>query len=121
MYVSPSTQSFAVVAIYGTASPGIPYIVNTTPSSPGCGETASGLVCNISVEILRGATGLSITAFDGLNGQGNALAQGTTPIAQTSADVINLSVTLSGIVSRLTMVLVGGPFTQGFPARRCFR
>lgn len=113
MYVSPSTQSFAVVAIYGTASPGIPFIVNTTPSSPGCSQTTNGLLCNISVQVLRGATALSITAFDQINGQGNALAQTTVTIAQTSADVISLNVTLSGIVSRFTLALEGGAFTPG--------
>jgi hypothetical protein len=118
MFVSPSIQSFAVVGIYGSASPGIPYIVNTTPSSPGCGATEGGLVCNISVQILRGATALSITAFDGLNGQGTALAQSTVTIAQTNADVINLSVTLNAFVSRLTMVLAGGAFTPGIPGSK---
>jgi hypothetical protein len=113
MYVSPSTQSFAVTAIYGTASPGIPEIVDTTPSSPGCSATPAGLLCNISVQVLRGATALAITAFDQINGRGNALAATTVTIAQTSADVIGLNVTLNGIVSHFTMSLEGGSFEPG--------
>jgi hypothetical protein len=62
---------------------------------------------------LRGATALEITAFDQTGGQGNALAETTVAIAPTNADVINLNVTLSGIVRRFTISLEGGPFTPG--------
>jgi hypothetical protein len=121
MYISPSTQSFAVTASYGTATPGIPYLVNATPTSPGCGPTEGGLLCNISVQVLRGATSITVTAFDQINGQGNALATTSTSIPQTSASVINLSVILNGIVATFSLALQGGPFTPGISGSKALQ
>jgi len=113
-FISPSTQSVAVSGIYGSTSGILPFIVDVSPSSPNCAPiTGGGRLCTVSVQVLRGVTGLQITAYDLPQGQGNALAQATVDVPATNADVVNVSVTLLGVVRSLQLKLSGGSFVPG--------
>jgi hypothetical protein len=113
-FVSPSTQSVTVIAIYGDTTPVIPAVVDTTPTSTDCVLQSDGSrLCTVVVEIIRGATGLNITAYDQPEGQGQVLARTTVAIPQTNGDIVNVAITLGGVVSRFSLALAGGAFTPG--------
>jgi hypothetical protein len=97
-YVSPSTQSIAV--LQGTKSLGT---FNTSASSANCSDVNGGTMCTFTVGIASGKNQVfRVNAYDRPNGAGNLLSSGT--VIQTIKPGFNvIPITLSGVVSSIAV------------------
>lgn len=117
-YLSPSTRSLAIGVSYPSAAASTT-VANLTPGSPGCTSAAAGTTCTIDVTVQNGAQQFVVRAYDAVNAGGNLL--GTTALAVpagTGAPVVDVTVTLDGVVHAIVLALQGGPFTPGAAGTR---
>jgi hypothetical protein len=119
-YVSPATESLTISAIYTDQTPVIPATVNVGPTEPGCSLQSSGAtVCTISFQMLRGASGLNVFAYDQPDGLGNLVAEAQDLLPpQPDVNIIYTSLCLSGVVSFVRVALQGGQFQPGAAGAR---
>ena len=101
-YVSQSTQSMAA-AVNG----GAPQVTNLTPSSSNCVPATqnSPLTCTVTVVAPPGQDAFAIQTFDQPNAGGNTLAQANQTATIDGGNVNDLTITLSGIVASIALVL----------------
>ena len=112
-YVSPSTQSLAIVVNGG----GAPTVANLTPTSPNC-TPASGstpLTCSVPVAASIGADTFTVTTYDQTNAAGNALSSANVAATIVAGQANNVSVILNGIIASIQLVLGSTNPPEGTP------
>ena len=115
-YISPATQTLAIAAIYGTASPGPAEDVDVSAGSHACVAGAGGTrTCNVSVAVQTGATAFDVRAEDG---GGKLLAHALVTLPDVSSPVVDISITLGGDPASVILAIVGGEFQAGVSGNR---
>ena len=117
-YLSAATRSLAIDVSYASATP-TTTVANVTPGAAGCTAGTSGTTCAVDVTVQPGAQQFAVRAYDGRDATGNLL--GTTVLAapaSSGAPVVDVDVTLDGVVHAIVLTLQGGPFTAGTPGTR---
>jgi len=113
-YISSGTQSVVIslTSVNGLAYSAIaPVTANLTPGSGNCvaGTGDTSLICTVSfVSVPMGTDGFTATLYDGLMGAGDALSTNKTTADVLAGTVINVPLTLQGIIKTLA-VNVGAP------------
>lgn len=117
-YLSAATRSLAIDVSYASGTP-TTTVANVTPGAGGCTTGTSGTTCAVDVTVQSGAQQFAVRAYDGRDATGNLL--GTTVLAapaSSGAPVVDVDVTLDGVVHAIALSLQGGPFTAGTPGTR---
>jgi hypothetical protein len=111
-YISPSTVTLVVTAIYGTASPAPGEAVDVSPGSSACVAGSGGArSCTVSVAVQTGATELDVAALDANK---HLLAHALVTLPAVSAPVIDITITLGGDPASVVLAIEGGEFAQGY-------
>jgi hypothetical protein len=118
-YLSPSTRSLAIDVAYVSGAPATT-IANVAPGFPGCTTTTQGTTCDVEVAVNVGAQRFTVRAYDAANGSGALLGTTTlaVPAAAPGQSVVDVDITLDGVVRTVTLALSGGAFTPGLAATR---
>ncbi len=106
-YVSTGTQSIAISATIGSATP-VPVVANLSATSPACATTTAGLTCSVAVPAPVGTDTFSVTLYSGQNATGSVLASGSISAAVTALVANTVPITLSGTVATATIVVQNG-------------
>jgi hypothetical protein len=109
-YVSPATQSLAVLVTPSGAKPGPSQIFNLTTTSPNC--TGAPLTCTITIDAAVGSDTFDFTAYDGTNATGNKLSHSTLTQTILAGTQNTVNAVLGGIVASLSFAST--PWTTVF-------
>jgi hypothetical protein len=99
-YVSAATKSLVI-----SANGSVVTVANISPTSPGC-TAASGntpLTCVVNADVSSGTATIGFATFDQPGGLGNKLSTASVNATITAGAVNPLSVTLNGVVARVTI------------------
>ena len=114
LYVSASTQSVRIdVGTLAQPSSVGSTIANLASAASGCTQSATQLVCVLTVAASQGATTFTVTTFDAANASGNQLSAASIPIPVRTGDITSVNITLNGIISQLALAFIGSPPTNG--------
>jgi hypothetical protein len=107
-FISPATKSMSLT-ISRSGKKAFSKRVNVTPSSSGCYASLAGTVCTVAfgVKVDKGYIA-SLTAYDGLNGTGNALSTGQSlPFDVKEGKLNTVALTLNGIPLSILVKQIG--------------
>jgi virginiamycin B lyase len=132
-YISPATQSIAIVVTPNSGGAPTNYYIDLTPATnPNCtASLVSPLICTVSLSLAPGKYVASFTTYDGLtqgtNGppSGNALsANQNVPVTIAAGSANSIDVVLDGVPTSVAFVPsvasgIGGSMSAGFAAPKC--
>ncbi len=97
-YVSPATQSIAIVIPGGSR-----FTSALTAATPGCAQGASGLVCTVEFPAPLGTETVDVSTYASNDATGTPLSVAPVSITVVAGQVNTVSLTLSGVVAALKL------------------
>jgi hypothetical protein len=97
-YLSPNTQSLAVMPVVFGYPNTAPTVIDTTPSSPNCAPAGGNITCTAIVKAPPGLTAFSISTYSQTGAKGQQLSLGTITVdvkASSSVDINTFALTFS--------------------------
>ena len=119
-FLSPAMRSIAVDVVYGgTSTPTSTVVADLAQGAPGCDVVPGGVSCAVDVSVFTGATALVVRAFAAPGGQGALLGRASLLVPTAVAgSIVDVSLTLNGVVAGITLSIAGGSFAPGQPGSR---
>ena len=106
-YVSPNTGSLRISFVSVNGSPPSPPIADTivqlSSGTNGCSTSSSALTCTVTLGAPVGSDVFALTIYQSADATGSALATSNLSATITANTANNLSITLGGVVSTITL------------------